>query len=120
MKNTNDPCWKNITEQFEDRKPGTIQHLTNVWAKRMGVPTLNMTETERTVTRDTWTNTQIYDLLKSMEPHEPAMFTDIKPRRTNKPLVLVKSNGVYFMIDGRRRSNVWYKISGKYEVLIVE
>lgn len=125
MKITNDShdstaSWDDVESQFLDRKEGTIQHLTDVWSKRLGVSSLKMEEKERSVTKETWTHDQLHQLLLSMEPYEPAMFTAMKPRRANKPPVIVKSEEVYFMIDGRRRSNLLYKISGMYEVLIVE
>lgn len=115
-----DPTWKDIEDQFTDRNPGTIQHLTDVWAKRLNVKSLNMVDEVRRVTEEQWSNNRIYDLLKSMEPYEPDMFTSMKPRQTSRPLIIVKSEGTYFLIDGRRRANVFYKKEGLYPVLIVE
>ena len=114
------PVWNDVTDQFLNREENIIQHLTDIWADRMGVPTLIMEEHLRKVTIEKWTQTQLFNLLNSMQPHEPEMFTNNKPRRKNKPPVIVKSAGVYFMIDGRRRSNLLYKKPGLYDVLIIE
>jgi hypothetical protein len=110
--------WKLVEDQFRDRPKGTIQKLANIWAKRMGVKSLEMDD-RRTVKEEYWSHDRLYQLLKSMQPHEPEMFTKRKPRNVTRPLIIVKSEDVYFMIDGRRRSNVFIKKPGKYRVLVI-
>jgi len=98
--------------------PDAIQRLCDDWTRMLGIQRVDATTGSVSAVR--WSGPQIGEIVREMAQHSPAMVTSARPRRSTGPVVIARSQGEMWMIDGRRRANLWMKLDHLRPVLIVD
>jgi hypothetical protein len=96
-----------------------IDTLNRIWAKDpTGVnprplPVVSRQASE--VTKESWGLDRLWNLI-----HELGM-TDVPPRSTTPAVIVLRWDGVDYLIDGRRRINHWQRNAdqGPHKVLVI-
>lgn len=123
-----EPTFDDVRLQFKWHNGGdsdaNINKLSKIWTSRYGIKPIDISKGK--VKAVYWTGKQLGDLLRFMTKYPPyenvktGMITQLKPRHTNFPVTIFHSQGYYGFLDGRRRSNQWMHMKGKFPVLLVE
>ena len=94
--------YADVEDQFTDRPAGTIQHLVNEWAPRVGLEPAPVGRPS--VRCEYWTAQQHRDMIEEQATFDPRARTTKPPRRDIGPITIVERRGKRGMIDGRHRS----------------
>lgn len=96
-----------------------IDTLNRIWAKDPAgdnpspLPVISREASE--VTRESWGLDRLWGLI-----HELG-HTDVPPKSTTPPVIVLRWDGVDYLIDGRRRINHWKRGAerGPHKVLVI-
>lgn len=106
-----DPTWAKILPLFFFHRDGVlaIQRLTKRWTRICGLSKVDIYQ--GAVSCEVWSQRRVKQLLVTMQSlsdenkGKAVVLTEEKPRHTDGPLVVVRTQGYEFLIDGRRRAN---------------
>lgn len=120
-----DKSWAEVLPIFFFHRDGVlaIQRLTNRWTRIFGLSRVDIYK--GIIKHEIWSHERIGQTLVDMQKQSDAkkagqvVLTDEKPRYLEGPLVVVQTQGRAFIIDGRRRANVWRTMEGNYPVIII-
>ncbi|MCO7728495.1 hypothetical protein NJB93_18060 [Brucella intermedia] len=118
--------WENILPLFFFHRDGVlaIQRLAREWTRLYGLRRVDVFQ--GTVVNEKWSNRRIAGLLDQMQKTSDArsaqkrLRTVETPRHVEGSLVVVRTQGTEFLIDGRRRANIWCNMPGQYAVWVIE
>jgi SAM-dependent methyltransferase len=116
--------WTDVLAQFADRSEpdNPIERLVAIWAARMGVNPVRLQD--GAVRAEYWAHDRFSAMLERMAAAVPdglrATFKKTNPRRMDQPVTVVRTQGVEFLIDGRRRAYLWSDRPGVYPALVIE
>ena len=121
-----EPVWENILPLFFFHRDGVlaIQRLAREWTRLYGLRRVDVFQ--GTVVNEKWSNRRIAGLLDQMQKISDArsaqkhLRTVETPRHVEGSLVVVRTQGTEFLIDGRRRANIWCTMPGQYAVWVIE
>jgi hypothetical protein len=108
-----------VQDQFLDRPQGTIERLVSDWAPRMGVDVPELGP-HCEIWLEHWNHLQIANVLHKAAAVDPKMIVSKRPRRQDMPMTAFHMSGLFGLIDGRHRANLWHKQAGWYPILIIE
>ncbi len=122
---TRDATGANILPLFFFHRDGVlaIQRITTRWTKALKLSKVNIYT--GSLSKETWDNKHINDVLIVMQRASDesnaghVVLTDEPPRHMEGSLVVVRTQGTEFIIDGRRPANVLRKKLGRYPVWII-
>lgn len=120
------PNWNDVRRQFayHGDKTNAIERLTSNWTAAYRLAQVRAAN--GVVKAEFWTHDRINDLVEKMaatprpDGTKNAMITQEKPRHTDHPITVLRTQGHEAMLDGRRRSNVWRHVPGMYQALVIE
>lgn len=121
------PVWLDVVDRFEWHRDGAaaIKRLSDAWADAMGIAHIRDFSLAR-VTCENYDAERIGKLIDDLAAIPRAdgtanrMITNEQPMHDSGPLVVVRTQGREFMIDGRRRANLWRNRSGElFQCLVV-
>jgi hypothetical protein len=121
-----DPDWQHVLELFRFHSGGVsaVQRLTRVWIDNHELLPVNVFSGR--IVEETWSAQRIGSLVDEMAgiSHvsglRNSMRTTESPRFVQFPLVVVRTQGKEFFIDGRRRANAWRHHQGEYAVRVID
>lgn len=121
-----DPDWRDVLELFQFHGDGVaaIPRLSRVWVHNHGLQAVNIFSGE--IIKESWTAERIGRLVDEMAgiPHKSglrnSMRTSEPPRFKEFPLIVVRTQGKEFFIDGRRRANQWRHEDSEFAVWIIQ
>lgn len=120
------PTWADVKTQFAWHRDTTnaIQRLADNWIDRLKIKPVHCSK--GSIRAEQWHAERIKLLIErlasvpNIEGQPNCMLTDEQPHSEDGPLVIVRTQGREFMLDGRRRSNKWMHGDSWHQMLVIE
>lgn|GEM_PF-945620 len=118
--------WGEVQKLFRFHSDGipAMQRLARIWIDNFDLAPIDVFSGR--IVEESWSAERIGRLVDTIAqtPHKNGapntMITDKKPRAENPSLVVLRTQGREFFLDGRRRANIWRHQDGNYRVWVIE